>query len=197
MKWIIRVISMAFFGALTWFAAEHLIQLPRTPLPESYLFSALIVIGGNVIFAILDFFLTQVGKKLDSLASNTKLPSQTARNIRMRVRSARKNINLIALISLGLKGIGTLAGILMQQKALSLSHYPIAFAIGFGTMGAAIPALVILWNSLNELDQTEEELLRFLEDSNDRDALLNSIKMEKPDEPEADRTLADFGKVIR
>jgi hypothetical protein len=48
------------------------------------------------------------------------------------------------LISLGLKGIGTLAGVLMQQKALSLSHYPIAFAIGFVTMGAAIPALVIL-----------------------------------------------------
>jgi hypothetical protein len=89
------------------------------------------------------------------------------------------------------------AGILMQQKALSLSHYPIAFAIGFATMGAAIPALVRLWNSLNQLDQTEEELLRFVEDSNDREALLNSIKMEKSAEPETDRTLADFGKVIR
>jgi hypothetical protein len=55
-----------------------------------------------------------------------------------------KTSNIIALISLGLKGIGTLAGVLMQQKALSLSHYPIAFAIGFVTMGAAIPALVIL-----------------------------------------------------
>jgi len=196
MKWIIRVISMAFCGVVAWLVAERVIQIPPNSQPESYLFASLIIIGGNVIFVVLEFFLAQVGKKLDSLASNSKLPSKAARNIRIRVRSARTNINVIALISLGLKGIGALVGVLMQQKALALSHYPIAFAIGFGTIGAAAPALIILWNSLNQLDQTEEELLRFVEDSDDRDALLESIKPEKPDEPETDQTLANFGKVI-
>jgi hypothetical protein len=197
MKWIIRVIAMAFCGIVVWFVAEHAIQLPRNPESESYLFSSLIIIGGNVIFVVLDFFLTQVGKKLDSLASDSKLPSKTARTIRIRVRAARRNISIIALISLGLKGIGTLAGILMQQKALALSHYPIAFAIGFGTIGAAAPALFVLWNSLNQLDRTEEEMLRFIEDSNDREGLLNSIKLEKPNEAATDQTIADFGKLIR
>jgi hypothetical protein len=187
---------MTFCGVAAWFVAQHAIQLPGAPQPESYLFSSLVIIGGNVIFVALDFFLAQFSKKLDSLASNPKLPSKAARSIRIRVRIARTNITVIALISLGLKGIGALVGTLMQQKALALSHYPIAFAIGFGTIGAAVPALVILWNSLTQLDQTEEDLLRFVEDSNDRDALAKSIKLQKPDETETDETLANFGKVI-
>src|ERR1700730_12248640 len=163
MKWIIRVISMALCGYGAWVIAEHTIQLPQSPQPESYLFSSLVIIGGDLIFVVLEFFLAQVSKKLDSLASNSKLPSKPARNIRLKVRSARVNISAIALISLGLKGFGTLTGILMQQKALAVAHYPIAFAIGFGTIGAAIPGLIILWNSLNQLDQAEEDLLRFVE----------------------------------
>jgi hypothetical protein len=113
----------------------------------------LVIIGGNLIFAVLDFFLAQFGKKLDAVAANSKLRSEEARKVRLRVRAARRNVNIIAVLSLGLKGIGALAGASMQQKALADSHYPLAFAIGFGTIGAAFPALIILWRSLSQLEQ--------------------------------------------
>ena len=82
----------------------------------------------------------------------------------------------------------------MQQKALASAHYPIAFAVGFWTIGAAIPGLFILLRSLSQIERTEEDLLRFVESSKDRESLLKDITPEKP--TENDETLANFGKTL-
>ena len=124
MRWLIRAIVTVVAGAVSMSLARALIWLPPNPSPADFQFSGLLIIGGNVLFAVLDFYFAQFNERADQLANVAGDYTRLARQLRQQTLTSRRNVSLVVTAATAVKGIGTICGVLINQRALAPAHPP-------------------------------------------------------------------------
>ncbi len=180
MKWLVRAVATIVAGVLALCVARACIHLPASPQPGDYQFSGLLILGGNVLFAVLDFYSAQYSQRADQLVGLPGVQTRLARTLREGTLAARRNVSFVVTVATGLKGIGAICGLLITQRALAPEHYPWARDVGFFTLGAALPTIIILWRSVRRAERTLEGLTRLLEEERDRKTDLEALRTSHP-----------------
>ena len=182
MKWVSRVVAMGISGMIAMKVAQALIVLPPAPSAADFQFSGLLIIGGNVLFAVLDFQLAQFNDRTAQLAALAALQhTRVARELRQKTLEVRRSISAVVTIVTLCKGIGAICGILITQRALAPGHYLQARDLGFFTLGAAFPGIFILWRSVRKAEAVVEATTRYFEDERERKVHLEALRPARMD----------------
>jgi hypothetical protein len=179
MTWLVRAIITLVAGWLCMQLGRAFVGLPSSPAAADFQFSGLLILGGNVLFSVLDFYFTQFNQRTEQLAGVAHAPAKLARQLRQQTQRARRHISLVVTAATVLKGSGAMCGLLITQRALAPTHYFIARDLGFFTLGAGLPTVIILWRSVRKAEAVLEETTCLLEESRDRRADLEAIRLNR------------------
>ena len=177
MTWLVRAIITMVAGLLCVQLGRACIGLPPSPAAADFQFSGLLIMGGNVLFSVLDFYLTQFNQRTEQLAGVAGAYTRLARQLRQQTQRTRRHISLVVTTATALKGLGAMCGLLITQRALAPAHYFAARDLGFFTLGAGLTTVVILWRSVRKAEAVLEETTCLLEEDRDRRADLDAIRM--------------------
>ena len=120
MTWLVRAIVTLVAGCFCMQLARAFVGLPSSPTPADFQFSGLLIMGGNVLFSVLDFYLTQFNQRTDQLAGVPHAPAKLARQLRQQTQRARRHISLVVTVATVLKGSGAMCGLLIPSGPLRL-----------------------------------------------------------------------------